>query len=77
MDFNGQTAIIAGAARGIGYATAQRLSSSGATIAILHRDGIATAAASSLTAIGRKSFAGEMDVPTSAKLFRSTLRWNT
>jgi NAD(P)-dependent dehydrogenase (short-subunit alcohol dehydrogenase family) len=63
MDFSGQTAIITGAARGIGYATAQRLSTSGATIAILDRDGTAAdTAASSLTASGGKAFAWKVDV---------------
>jgi 3-oxoacyl-[acyl-carrier protein] reductase len=45
MRFEGQTAIITGAARGIGFAAAQRLASEGASIAILDRNGDAAQAA--------------------------------
>lgn len=70
-DFNGQTAIITGAARGIGYATAQRLSSAGATIAILDRDGAAAAsAASSLADSGGKAFAWQVDVTDEGEVGR-------
>jgi 2-hydroxycyclohexanecarboxyl-CoA dehydrogenase len=62
-DFTGQIVIITGAARGIGYATAKRFSSAGATIAILDRDGpAAEKAAASLTSQGGSAFAWQADV---------------
>jgi NAD(P)-dependent dehydrogenase (short-subunit alcohol dehydrogenase family) len=41
----GQTALVTGAARGLGYATARRLAAEGARIALLDRDGDTLAAA--------------------------------
>jgi len=41
----GQTALVTGAARGLGYAAARRLAADGARVAILDRDGEALAAA--------------------------------
>ena len=45
LDFRNRTAVITGGAAGIGFATAQRLAASGATIALWDRDAAALAAA--------------------------------
>ena len=41
----GQTALVTGAARGLGYAAARRLGADGARVALLDRDGDGLAAA--------------------------------
>jgi pyridoxal 4-dehydrogenase len=58
--FEGQTAIVTGAARGIGRAIAERLAAEGATVAIadINADGVAAAA----KAVGGSSFAHATDV---------------
>ncbi|HTV28530.1 MAG TPA: SDR family NAD(P)-dependent oxidoreductase [Xanthobacteraceae bacterium] len=62
-DFGGQVAVITGAARGIGFATAKRLSSAGAAVAILDRDeDAAKKAASSLSADGGNALFWRVDV---------------
>jgi pyridoxal 4-dehydrogenase len=62
-DFSGQTAIITGAARGIGFVTAKRLASAGATIAIVDRDGDAASnAALSIVDMGGRASAWKADV---------------
>ncbi|HWB55831.1 MAG TPA: SDR family NAD(P)-dependent oxidoreductase [Gaiellaceae bacterium] len=59
----GQTALVTGAARGLGYATAERLAAEGARVALLDRDGDAlTAAAERLAAGGAVATAHEVDV---------------
>jgi NAD(P)-dependent dehydrogenase (short-subunit alcohol dehydrogenase family) len=71
MDFDGQLAIITGAARGIGFATAKHLSSAGAIIAILDRDKEAAAkSASMLIESGGKAFSWCADVTDEAAVFR-------
>jgi len=45
LDFRNRTAVITGGAAGIGFATAQRLAASGATIALWDRDAAALASA--------------------------------
>jgi NAD(P)-dependent dehydrogenase (short-subunit alcohol dehydrogenase family) len=72
MEFSDQLAIITGAGRGIGFATAKRLSSAGATIAILDRDGDAAAkAASELVKSGGKAFSWSADVTDEGDVVRS------
>jgi NAD(P)-dependent dehydrogenase (short-subunit alcohol dehydrogenase family) len=59
----GQTAIVTGAARGLGYATAARLAAEGAGVALFDRDEAALAvAADRLTAEGAKVKAHAVDV---------------
>ena len=58
--FSGQTAIVTGAARGIGRAIAERLASEGATVALadINEEGVVAAAAE----IGGDSFAVGADI---------------
>jgi 3-oxoacyl-[acyl-carrier protein] reductase len=49
LDFRGRTAVITGGAAGIGFAVAQRLAASGATVAVWDRDEAALAAAPART----------------------------
>jgi NAD(P)-dependent dehydrogenase (short-subunit alcohol dehydrogenase family) len=66
FDLNGQTAIVTGAATGIGEAIARRLASAGATVAVadLNLDGAAQVAA----AIGGGSFGVRCDVTDSGSV---------
>ena len=60
---DGKIAVVTGAARGIGYATADALSEAGATVVITDLDGkAATAAAQKLASGGRKVSAKALDV---------------
>ena len=60
---DGKVAVITGAAKGIGFATADALSEAGATVVIADMDGEAAARASaSLNAQGRKTTSITMDV---------------
>src|SRR5205814_69635 len=45
LDFRGRTAVVTGGAAGIGFAVAQRLAASGATVAVWDRDEAALASA--------------------------------
>jgi pyridoxal 4-dehydrogenase len=59
----GQTAIVTGAARGLGYAAAARLAAEGAGVALFDRDEAALAAAAdNLTADGARVMAHAVDV---------------
>lgn len=63
---DGRTAVITGAARGIGFATAEALSEAGAMVVIADMDGKAAAdAAGQLTAKGRKADSCTLDVTNS------------
>jgi NAD(P)-dependent dehydrogenase (short-subunit alcohol dehydrogenase family) len=60
---DGKIAVITGAARGIGFATADALSEAGATVIIADMNGEAAAkAAASLSTKGRKAFGETLDV---------------
>jgi NAD(P)-dependent dehydrogenase (short-subunit alcohol dehydrogenase family) len=69
FDLTGQTAIVTGAATGIGEAIAERLSRAGATVAVadLNIDGAMTVA----TRLGKKAFAIETDVGKLASIERT------
>jgi NAD(P)-dependent dehydrogenase (short-subunit alcohol dehydrogenase family) len=59
----GQTALVTGAARGLGYATAERLAAEGARVALFDLDGEAlTAAAGRLSERGAAATTHEVDV---------------
>jgi NAD(P)-dependent dehydrogenase (short-subunit alcohol dehydrogenase family) len=59
----GQTALVTGAARGLGFATAERLAAEGARVALFDRDGDALAAAAgALAEGGGAATAHEVDV---------------
>ncbi len=67
FDLSGQTAIVTGAATGIGEAIAKRLASAGATVAVADLDQAgATAVAASL---GNNSFALPVDITNSQSVF--------
>ena len=53
LDFRKRTAVITGGAAGIGFAIAQRLAASGATLALWDRDAAALAAAQAALAAAR------------------------
>jgi 3-oxoacyl-[acyl-carrier protein] reductase len=69
FELNGQTAIVTGAATGIGEAIARRLAAAGAIIAVADRDlaGAAKVAAS----LGGASFAAEVDVSQAESVQRA------
>jgi NAD(P)-dependent dehydrogenase (short-subunit alcohol dehydrogenase family) len=66
---DGKTAVITGAARGIGFATAEALSEAGATVIIADMDESAAGkACSELTAKGRQAHAIRLDVTKSKEV---------
>ncbi|HEY7560983.1 MAG TPA: SDR family NAD(P)-dependent oxidoreductase [Gaiellaceae bacterium] len=65
----GQTALVTGAARGLGYATAERLAAEGARVALVDLDGDAVAAAAGrLGERGADATAHEVDVADEASV---------
>ena len=73
FELNGQTAIVTGAATGIGEAIARRLAAAGATIAVADRD--LSGATRMAASLGGSSFAVEVDVaqPESVRLAIETV----
>lgn len=68
---DGRRAIVTGAARGIGAATARRFCEAGASVVLADRDGSgARTAAAELTAAGHDAHAREVDVTDDAALAR-------
>src|SRR5260370_17178840 len=68
MSFTGKTALVTGAARGIGYAIAARLATHGARVAIADVDGPAAEAAAAR--IGAEAVAVAADVTKTADVER-------
>ncbi len=70
LDFRGRTALVTGAARGIGRAIALALGESGADVAVNYREraGDAEAAAQEVRRLGRKAIAVRADVSQSAEV---------
>lgn len=67
--FDKKVAVITGAGRGIGFATADALSEAGATVVITDKDENSAAAARDLLlAKGRKSFSMKLDVTSSREV---------
>jgi NAD(P)-dependent dehydrogenase (short-subunit alcohol dehydrogenase family) len=66
LDFRQRTAVVTGGAAGIGLAVAQRLSASGATVALWDRDPVALAAAKAL--LGGGTFTTVTDVADQASV---------
>jgi len=60
LDFKGRAAVVTGGAAGIGYAVAQRLVASGATVALWDRDAVALANAKA--ALGGRTHTEALDV---------------
>src|SRR5688500_6450836 len=77
MRFEGRTAIVTGAARGIGEAIARRLTTEGATVLIADVD--EAAATETAAAMGERAFAQRLDVTVSdswaAAVERATGEW--
>jgi 3-oxoacyl-[acyl-carrier protein] reductase len=69
LDFANRKAVVTGGAAGIGYAIAQRLASSGATIALWDRDPAALARAEA--ALGRGTLAQTVDVTSADAVARA------
>ena len=69
LDFANRKAVVTGGAAGIGYAIAQRLASSGATIALWDRDPAALARAEA--ALGRGTLAQTVDVANADAVARA------
>lgn len=70
MKFQGKTAVITGAGRGIGHAVAQRLVREGACVALLDMDGAAAAAgAEELNSNGGHAIAVQTDVTCKEQVF--------
>jgi 2-dehydro-3-deoxy-L-rhamnonate dehydrogenase (NAD+) len=69
LDFANRKAVVTGGAAGIGYAIAQRLASSGATIALWDRDPAALARAE--TALGRGTLAQTVDIANADAVARA------
>jgi NAD(P)-dependent dehydrogenase (short-subunit alcohol dehydrogenase family) len=71
LDFRGRTAVITGGAAGIGFAVAQRLAASGATVAVWDRDEAALAAAPA----GTRGYAVDVaDADAVARVAEATVR---
>lgn len=69
LELQGRTAIVTGAARGIGAAIAQRLCAEGMHVLVADRDGsAATATASALARDGHAAAAAEVDVTVEASV---------
>ena len=66
FDLTGQTAIVTGAATGIGEAIARRLAAAGATIAVADLDGAGARAVSE--SLGGGSFPVQIDISSSASV---------
>lgn len=62
LQFTGQTAVIAGASRGIGRAIAETFAAEGADVALLDRDELVVQAAKELARLGRRTNAFVGDV---------------
>ncbi len=60
LDFRGRTAVITGGASGIGFAVAQRLAGSGATVALWDRDAVALATAKAALPDGTRTYIVEV-----------------
>lgn len=70
MEFQGKTAVITGAGRGIGRAVAGRLAREGACVALLDMDGAAAeAAAEELNRTGSRAIAVQTDVTCKEQVF--------
>jgi 3-oxoacyl-[acyl-carrier protein] reductase len=69
LDFANRKAVVTGGAAGIGYAIAQRLASSGATIALWDRDPAALERAE--TALGRGTLAQAVDIANADAVARA------
>jgi 3-oxoacyl-[acyl-carrier protein] reductase len=69
LDFRNRTAVVTGGAAGIGFAIAQRLAASGATVALWDRD--ATALASAHAALSGGTLIAVLDVADSAAVARA------
>ncbi len=70
LDLDGRVAVVTGGARGIGYAVAERMSASGATVALWDQDG--TAAQNAAAALGASASGHVADV-TRADSIRTAL----
>jgi NAD(P)-dependent dehydrogenase (short-subunit alcohol dehydrogenase family) len=68
IDLNGRTAIVTGAARGIGFATAQKLQACGAAVALWDIDAAALGRAAASLQRGGKVHAATVDVTDEASI---------
>ena len=75
LDFTGRTAVITGGAAGIGFAVAQRLAASGATLALWDRDAVALATAKDALPDGTRTLVVEVaDAGAVARAAESSAR---
>ena len=70
LDFDGRTAVVTGGAAGIGYAVAERLTASGARVALWDRDAKALAAAKA--SLGEGAVTHALDISDAAAVERAT-----